>query len=134
MKKYVTALCSSFLVILMLVAPGNTALAHEGSGDGDDCGCGVTYVKGAEKNKIVANILKSKEFKEQKKILKSEGYNWLGANKIVVVKKPVYDETGKLLVSYTIAAVPFENKDGSILVAGFTDGIFMGVQPGPIPF
>ena len=64
MKKVLSLLFTSLLVFLMFVGPGNVALAHEGDGG---CGCETREITGAEKNKIVSNLLKSDEFKNAKK-------------------------------------------------------------------
>ncbi|MFT4416286.1 hypothetical protein ACLM5H_20690 [Fredinandcohnia humi] len=126
MKKLSKFLCSGLLVLGLLIASGNTALAHEGDGGGDDCGCGVTILQGAERNKAVASTLKLHKYHQVKKELEAAGYIFSGADQIVVAILP-----GGV---YTAVAVPFVNEQGDIQVAGFTDGVYMGVVPGPIPF
>lgn len=111
----------SLIVLLMLALPGNTVFAH---GDDVDCGCGVTYLQGAERNKAVANILKLAEFKKVKSDLGKDGYKFAGANQVLAVTKPGPDG-----VIYTIVAVPFVHENGEVLFAGFADGIYRGTQP-----
>ncbi|MFS0821420.1 hypothetical protein [Bacillus sp. 1P02SD] len=120
MKKMVKLLGIVFL-LLMLVLPGNTASAH-----GDDCECGVTYLQGAERNKAVANTLKLTEFKIVKADLGKEGYEFAGADQVMVVHMPF---EGTIL---TIVAVPFVHKNGDVLYAGFTNGKFAGFQGEPM--
>ncbi len=109
------------LVLLMLVLPGNTAFAH-----GDDCGCG-DYLQGAERNKAVASILKSNEFKVVKADKKSNGYQFVGANQIMAIKMP--NSEGKV---YTMVAVPFVHENGEVLLSVFADGVHMGDGPPPV--
>ncbi|THE11920.1 hypothetical protein E1I69_12970 [Bacillus timonensis] len=120
MKKMVKFL-GVVLVLLMLVLPGNTAFAH-----GDDCECGVTYLQGAERNKAVANTLKLDEYKKVKADKGKEGYEFAGADQIMVVHMP-YEDT--LL---TIVAVPFVHENGDVIFAGFTNGKFSGFQGAPM--
>ncbi|WP_142353958.1 hypothetical protein [Fredinandcohnia onubensis] len=111
------------LVLLMLVLPGKTAFAH---GDGDDCGCG-DYLQGAERNKVVASILKSDAFKVVKADKKIEGYQFAGANKVMAVKMPGPDG-----IIYTMVAVPFVHENGEVLLSVFADGVHMGDGPPPV--
>ena len=55
------------------------------------CGCVTKEIFGAEKNKIVSNLLKSDEFKNAKKELKEEGYKWKGVSDIEVVYNITYE-------------------------------------------
>ncbi|MEH7235317.1 hypothetical protein [Bacillus sp. JJ1562] len=121
MKKMVKFL-GIVLVLLMLALPGNTAFAH-----GDDCECGVTYLQGAERNKAVADTLKLTEFKNVKSDLGKQGYEFTGADQVMVVKMPAPD--GNV---FTIVAVPFVHKNGDVLFAGFTNGKFAGFQGEPM--
>ena len=109
------------LVLLLLVLPGNTASAH---GDGTDCGCGVTPLQGAERNKAVANTLKLTEFSNVKSDLGKRGFEFAGANQVIAVTMP-----GPAGVIYTIVAVLFVHGNGEVLFAGFTNGVYMDVQP-----
>ncbi|WP_010677111.1 hypothetical protein [Bacillus timonensis] len=121
MSKMVKVL-GSMLVLLMLALPGNTAFAH---GDVDDgCGCDVTYLKGAERNKAVANTLKLAVFKKAKADLGKDGYEFAGADQVLAVTKP--GPNGEI---FTIVAVPFVHENGDILFAGFAEGMYLGAQP-----
>jgi hypothetical protein len=112
------AFFGSILVLVLLVLPANFVFAH----DGDDCPC-IDLV-GAERNKAIANVLKSTEFKEVKKEKKREGYKFTGANQIMAVKMPGPDG-----IIYTMVAVPFVHENGDVLFSVFTDGIYMGDGP-----
>lgn len=118
MKKVVLFL-GSLLVLVALTLPGNIAFAH-----GDDCECGVTYLQGSERNKAVADTLKLAEFKAVKKELGKVGYSFAGANQVMVVTMP--GPNGDI---FKIVAVPFVHKNGDTQFAGFTNGIYMGIQP-----
>ncbi|MDR4890137.1 hypothetical protein RGU12_21805 [Fredinandcohnia sp. QZ13] len=120
MKKMVKFL-GVLVVLLMLVLPGNPAFAH-----GDDCECGVTYLQGAERNKVVANTLKLTEFKKVKADIGKEGYVFAGADQVMVVHMPF---EGSIL---TIVAVPFVHENGDVIFAGFTNGKFAGFQGEPM--
>jgi hypothetical protein len=120
MKKIVTLLCTSLIVFLMFVGPGNVAFAHEGEGD---CGCIVEPVYGAEKNKIVSNLLKSEEFKKVKKENIMTGLKWTGVKEIEVI----YNVTHEIMM----VGVPFINNDGTVLMEVFFNGVYM--DPDLIP-
>jgi hypothetical protein len=64
--------------LLLFSVSGNSALAS-------DCGC-HEELTGSEKNKEVANLLKSDGFKEKKQELLAEGYHWNGVNTAEVAK------------------------------------------------
>ena len=112
MKKLLTILCGIIIGLSLFVSIGNTAKAAE-------CGCDVTPVLGAEKNKIVANLLSSHEFKNVKHLLKSEGYSYRGAKNIEVLINHSHKDT-------VMVGVPFYNEDGTIEMAAFFNGIYMG--------
>lgn len=118
MKKVLILLCTSLIVFLMFVGPGNVAMAHEGDGG---CGCVTKEIFGAEKNKIVSNLLKSDEFKNAKKELKEEGYKWKGVSDIEVVYNITYD--------IMMVGLPVNKKDGTLGTATFFNGVLMGVAP-----
>lgn len=120
MRNFVKVL-GILLVLLLLVLPGNTASAH---GDGTDCGCGVTPLQGAERNKAVANTLKLTEFSKVKSDLGKQGYVFAGADQVMAVTMP-----GPEGVIFTMVAVPFVHGNGEVLFAGFTNGEYMGAQP-----
>lgn len=131
MKKIVTLLCTSLIVLLMFSTPGITVTAAENvvenvtylgppepgevedPGD-DDCTChDLLPLTGSERNKIVATLLKSDVFKSQKMNLKNDGYKWNGANGIEVIQ-PTED--------VTLVGVPFINIDGTIEMHAFFIG------------
>jgi len=80
MKRFISFVCGSFVLILMFLAPGTAVQAEEQ----DDCECPGTVFTGAERNKLVANLLKSNVFKEERLELKKDGYVWQGAGAIEV--------------------------------------------------
>ncbi|WP_413299258.1 hypothetical protein AA0X95_15360 [Bacillus sp. 1P10SD] len=112
MKKLLTLLFGALIALSLFVTTGNTAKAAK---PGDDCGCTGTLV-GAEKNKIVADLLSSQEFKTAKAKLTSAGYSYKGASLIVVAK----------MEKTIIAVVPFYTSDGQTIIAGFVNGAFQG--------
>ncbi|MFB3163360.1 hypothetical protein ABLO26_18585 [Neobacillus sp. 179-J 1A1 HS] len=116
MKKIVTLLCTSLIVLLMFVAPGNVAFAE------DECGCITEEITGAEKNKIVADLLKNVEFKYKKQELMNDGYRWNGVNEIEVIRNITYG--GLIMVG-----VPFIAEDGTVMMAAFFEGSYMGIAP-----
>ncbi|WHY64766.1 hypothetical protein [Neobacillus sp. SuZ13] len=114
MKKLITVLCGIIIGLSLFVSTGNTAKASET----DECGCIVSPVLGAEKNKIVAGLLSSQEFKNVKDSLKSEGYSYRGVKNIEVLINHTYDDT-------VMVGVPFYNADGTLEMAAFFNGIYM---------
>jgi hypothetical protein len=128
MKKILTLLCTSLIVLLMFVAPGNSVNAANPDLVPDlfTCGCddhGIYPVTGSEKNKIVAELLSSNVFKTQKFEQLSLGYTFKGINEVQVAK--VEGE------EITIVAVPFFNKSGTVEFAMFTNGVFIDMAPPP---
>jgi hypothetical protein len=118
MKKILTLLCTSLIVLLMLVGPGNPVQAEE---PGDDCTChDLIPLNGSERNKIVAVLLSSDAFKIKKSELISNGYSWNGAKSIEVVLPAE---------GVTMVGVPFTDKNGNILVYVFINGAFAGTSP-----
>jgi hypothetical protein len=130
MKKYLSILIGSFIFLFMFAAPGSPVKAAEvqttngilyasitkGS---TDCGCG-TPILGAEKNKIIADILKSDEFKEKKMEAKNEGFLWRGVDGTSVSD----------LGAYGIGAVfPFYDHNGTLWGFGFLNGHFAFSAP-----
>jgi hypothetical protein len=115
MKKIVTLLFTSFVVLLMFVGPGNVVKADEN--DEGHCECIVKPVYGAEKNKIVSNHLKSTEFKNVKREHLENGFNFLGAEYIQVL----YNITEDVMM----VGVPFIAEDGTVTMAVFFDGQYM---------
>jgi len=119
MKKVITLLCTSLIVLLMLVGPGNVAMAHEGEGEG--CDCVTKEISGAEKNKIISDLLKSKELKDAKKLLKENGYKWNGVGNVEVI----YNYT----IETMMIGIPVRYSDGTVWTAVFFNGMLMGVTP-----
>ncbi|WP_460348503.1 hypothetical protein [Pseudoneobacillus sp. C159] len=119
MKKLVIILGGFVMAFgLMFVSAGNSVLAHEG----DDCGCpNVEMIVGAEKNKMVAELLKSNGFKDFKKSLMENGYSYRGVHDIEVANFIDY--------GFIAIAVPFINKDGAVEMKVFVDGVYMEFAP-----
>jgi hypothetical protein len=130
MKKIVTLLCTSLIVLLMFVAPGNSVNAANPDLVPDlfTCGCddhGIYPVTGSEKNKIVAELLSSDVFKTQKFVQLNKDYTFKGINKVQVAK--FEDENNR----FVMVAVPFFNKSGTVEFAMFTNGVFIDMAPPP---
>ncbi len=77
MKRRLSLILGSLALFLMIFAPSGFAQAEE-----TDCECPGTVITGAERNKLVSNLLKSDEFKTVKKDLMKDGYKWQGADAI----------------------------------------------------
>jgi hypothetical protein len=120
MKKLLTVLCGVVIALSMFVTTGNTVQAEESHEGG--CGCIVEPVFGAEKNKIIAALISSPEFKNAKLSVKSDGYTWRGAKNIEVVVNITYG--GMIMVG-----VPYLNNNGTVEIAAFFDGVYMGIGP-----
>lgn len=120
MKKLLTVLSGVIIALSLFVTTGNTVKAEEPAPatEEQECGCDVSPVFGAEKNKIVANLLSSQEFKNVKLSLKSKGYSWRGAKNIEVMVNHSFG--GMIMVG-----VPFYDQNGTIEMAVFFDGVFM---------
>jgi hypothetical protein len=118
MKKILSLLCGSLIVLLMFAAPGNVALAHEGE---EGCGCETREITGAEKNKIISNLLKSDELKNFRKGLMEIGFKWNGVGEVEVVYNVTFDTM--------MVGIPLSYEDGSIWTAAFFDGVLMGIAP-----
>jgi hypothetical protein len=116
MKKIVTLLFTSLIVLLMFVSPGAPVQA-----EGNECGCVTEEIFGAEKNKIVSDLLKSDELKNARKELKTYGYQWNGVGKVEVT----YNLTWNILM----IGIPVKYSDGTSWTAVFFDGVFVGVTP-----
>ncbi|MBY0097156.1 hypothetical protein [Mesobacillus maritimus] len=80
MKRFISLVCGSLVLILLFLSPGNAVQAEEQ----DECDCPGTVFTGSERNKLVANLLKSNVFKEERLELKKDGYVWQGAGAIEV--------------------------------------------------
>jgi hypothetical protein len=128
MKKILTILFGGVIALTLFVTNGNTAKAAESTSSTDpavsshsDCGCNVTILTGAERNKIVSHLLKTDEFKKIKKEYKKQGYTWNGAHDIQVVRN---NDTGVVLVG-----VPFTDPNGNVVMFVFHNGHFQGIAP-----
>jgi hypothetical protein len=118
MRKLISLLSGCLVIFsLLFVTPGNAAFAAE-----EECEChNVTFIFGAEKNKVVSNILKSDEFKNAKKDWKNNGYSFNGVDDVEVIK---FNSDGSIMVGF-----PVTNKDGVLGMAAFQDGKYLGVVP-----
>lgn len=121
MKKILTSFCAAIVVLLMFVSPGHKAEAASNKVTlNNDCGCDVTYILGAEKNKIVSDLIKNEPFKLVKMSLFQDGYTWNGVSGIEVVR-PNNDSDS---IGIT---VPFTDENGIEQVAVFVNGAFVTV-------
>jgi hypothetical protein len=127
MKKILSLLCGSLIVLLMFAAPGNPVQAEE-----EPCICGdiiTQEILGAERNKIISNLLKSDEFKTIKKVQMQHGLKWNGVNNIVVENVIINDKDGNFITSFIAIAAPFYDQDGTLNMAVFFNGEFQGIAP-----
>lgn len=115
MKKILTLFFTSLIVFLMFAGSGNVAFAQ------DDCGCVTEEITGVEKNKIVSDLLKSNELKYAKQSLKEQGYKWNGVGNVEVI----YNVSWQTMM----IGIPVKYSDGTVWIAAFFDGIYMGVTP-----
>jgi hypothetical protein len=115
LKKLLTVLCGVIIALSLFVTTGNTVKAA-------DCGCDVSPVLGAEKNKIIANLLSSQKFKDTKHTIFEEGYKWRGASNIEVMVNHTHGDA-------LMIGIPFYTKDGSIVMAVYINGVYMGLVP-----
>jgi hypothetical protein len=120
MRKLISLLSGCLVVLgLLFVTPGNAVFAAEGE---EECTChNVTLISGAEKNKIVSDILKSEAFKNAKKDWKINGYQFNGVDDAEVIK---FNATGFVMVGF-----PVTNKDGVLEMAAFFNGVYLGIGP-----
>lgn len=105
MKRFISLTCGSLVLILMFLSPGNAVQAEEAQ-----CECPGKVLTGAERNKIVANLLKSDVFKEEIIELEKQGYVWQGAGAI---------EVREFAPSVMIYQVVFLDEGGIEVGAGF---------------
>jgi hypothetical protein len=106
MKKIFTMLCGSLVLFLIFAAPGNSVQAEEHS-----CSCETTEISGAEKNKIIANLLKSDELKNARKGLVEVGFKWNGVSGVEVVYNKTYETM--------MIGLPISYNDGELWTAVF---------------
>jgi hypothetical protein len=118
MRKLISLLSGCVVILgVLFVTPGNAVFAAD-----DDCEChNVLTIFGAEKNKIVSDILKSDEFKNSKKGWRNKGYSFNGVDDVEVVKHNI---SGSIMVGF-----PVTNKDGVREMAAFIDGVYLGIGP-----
>lgn len=117
-KKLFAILCGGVVAFSLFAAPGNPVKAAEE----EDCTChDVTPIYGAQKNKIIANLISSQEFKNAKLDIIKDGDNWRGINSTEVMVNNYY--------GVTMVGVPYIAQNGTIMMAVFFDGTFMGTAP-----
>ncbi|MBV7507705.1 hypothetical protein KW850_20970 [Bacillus sp. sid0103] len=125
MKKVLTVLGGIIIALSLFVTTGNTAKAAAKPGlptTDHDCGCDVTTAIGSEKNKFVADLLSSQEFKNAKQLITNAGFNWRGKDNIVV-------EVNHTLGDAVLIVVPFYTQAGSIEIAFFINGHYVDHLP-----
>jgi hypothetical protein len=118
MRKLISLLSGCLVIFgLLFVTPGNAVFAAE-----EECEChDVTTIFGAEKNKVVSDILKSDEFKNAKRDWKNNGYSFNGVDGVELIKHNIY---GFIMVGF-----PITNKDGVLEMAAFINGEYLGIGP-----
>lgn len=133
MKKYLSLLIGGFIFLFMFAVPGITVKADvlgpnailmqasitKGS---TDCGCG-TPILGAEKNKMIADVLKSDEFKNIKKQAMKDGFLWRGVDGTSV------SDLSELGVNAIGVVFPFYDQNGTLYGFGFLNGHFAFAGP-----
>lgn len=119
MKKVLSLLMASLVVFMMFGVSGGKVLAAP-KPVVEDCGCPFEKVSGAEKNKVVSDLLKSEVFKNAKKQATEAGLKWRGADQIYIMKI----QEG---IPYAIT-VPFYTVDGDIVEYYFFNGELIGTS------
>lgn len=112
-RTYLMLFFVGMMALVLFLSPSNLVSAS------DDCGCG--HVAGAEKNKIVADLLKSDAFKAKKQELLEQGYMWNGVNGAEVDRNP----NGEILI-----AIPLLNEHREEVFLIYVYGQFY-VMPKP---
>ena len=115
MKKLLTVIGGLVVAVSLFAGTGNAVKAAE-------CGCDTSPVLGAEKNKIIANLISSQEFKDAKLSIRNEGFSWKGVNNIEVIVNHTYGDA-------LMVGVPYYNQAGSVEMAVFINGKYMGHNP-----
>jgi hypothetical protein len=105
MKRFISLICGGLVLILLFLSPGNAVQAEE-----HDCECPGTVIKGEERNKLVANLLKNDVFKQEKLRLEAKGNVWQGASAI---------EVRDLAPGVLVYQVVFLSEDGIEMGAAF---------------
>lgn len=117
-KKIMALLFGGAMAFSLFAAPGNPVQAAEDP----DCEChNVTPIFGAEKNKIIANVISSQEFKDMKLAVIKDGDTWRGVKGTEVMVNNFY--------GVTIVGIPYLSQDGTAMMAVFIDGKYMGSSP-----
>ncbi|NRD79627.1 hypothetical protein HPT25_19890 [Bacillus sp. BRMEA1] len=128
MKRLMAMLLGGVIALMVFAAGGNPVQAADVSSSSSqpvttksDCGCNVTILTGAERNKIVSNLLKSESFKQVKKEYKKQGYTWNGAHDIQVVRN---NDNHAILVG-----VPFTDPKGNKVIFVFYENQLAYISP-----
>jgi hypothetical protein len=126
MKGFASLILGSLTIIILLFTPGNAAFAAEPDDPGH-CGCEVSLITGAERNKIVANLLKSDVFKEVSVALKEDGFKWSGAGDIEIIQNHSHGDI-------IMVGVMYSNVTGANVAYGYVylpEGKFapLGIAP-----
>ncbi|WP_066304750.1 hypothetical protein [Bacillus sp. FJAT-29814] len=117
-KKIMALLFGGAMAFSLFAASGNPVQAAEDP----DCEChNVTPIFGAEKNKIIANVISSQEFKDMKLAVIKDGDTWRGVKGTEVMVNNYY--------GFTIVGIPYLSQDGTAMMAVFIDGKYMGSSP-----
>jgi len=117
MKKFLAVLFGAMIALSLFANTGYTVKAAEPD---KNCTChDILPITGAERNKIVAKLLSSKEFKAKKQELLNSGFTWNGAHTIEVVLPAE---------GVTMVGVPFTNVDKVTLMYVFINGNFVGTS------
>jgi hypothetical protein len=120
MKRCLALLGGGLMVFLLFFAPGSSVLAAE-----EPCECEkLKPLQGAERNKIVAGLISSDEFKAVRAKLQSQGNKWSGAGAAEVIQTEI---PGFGLV--TMVGAAFINTHGKTEMHVFMNGMYMGVGP-----
>ncbi|WP_160722836.1 hypothetical protein [Bacillus sp. USDA818B3_A] len=113
MKKLLTVIGGLVIAGTLFITSGNTVKASENE---EPCTChDLKPLQGPERNKLVADLLSSKEFKAKKHELLSLGYKWNGAHSIEVMVP---------MEGVTMIGVPFVSEDGNSYMYVFINGVF----------
>jgi hypothetical protein len=137
MKKILTLLFGGFIAFIIFGANGHAVKAAEleqanaalntyfapmaNMNMASDCSCGdTTTILGADRNKIVASLISSKEFQAMKQQMIQSGYTWDGAYAIEVI----YNNAFQL----NLEVVPF-SINGAKVALLFVEGHFVMSYP-----
>lgn len=104
MKKKSILSLLAVLGIFFLFSPGVSA--HEEAGEDPHPHMEVVSVTGAEKNKLIADLLKSEAFKNFKKELKESEYHWNGVSGIEIDRLIEGNIEGNIVTNEDLIAIP----------------------------